>query len=93
MAEVIKRDKKKEPFDESKIRRSIENAARDAKLSDERTKELVDQVLEIFVKKSEKEAEIETNTIREAILKQLDTLEPAVSEAWRKFDQAKPSRR
>ena len=38
---------------------------------------------------AEGETEVETSAIRERILSELDVIEPAVSQAWRDYDQVK----
>ena len=87
MTQVIKKDKRRETFDLGKIRRSIETAAKEAGLSDERIKKIVDEVSQVAIDVGKKKAEIETRALRETILKKLDELEPAVSKAWRKYDR------
>ena len=87
--EVIKRDGSKQSFDEEKIRRSIEVAAQEAGLAQERVAELVDQVSRVAIEFSSGKEEIATSEIKETILSELDRVEPSVSEAWRKHDQAK----
>jgi len=89
MTEVIKRDKRRESFSAEKVRRSIESAAREANVAEERAKEIVEKVSRKVTAMAEQGSEIETRAIREAILNELDTLEPRVSEAWRKFDETK----
>ncbi|MFH1337587.1 MAG: ATP cone domain-containing protein [Nanoarchaeota archaeon] len=92
MTKIIKRDGKREPFDADKLRRSIEAAARESKISDERARKVVERVARSVTKIAEKKREIETRAISERILKELDATEPAVSEAWRNFDKTKATR-
>ena len=87
--EVIKRDGSKQPFDEGKIRRSIEAAAQEAGLAQERITELVDQVSRVAIDVAGGKEEITTTEIKETILSELDGVEPSVSEAWRRHDQVK----
>jgi transcriptional repressor NrdR len=89
MTDVIKSDERREPFNAEKVRKSIESAAREADITEERTKEIVEKVSRKVTKMAEQGSEIETRAIREAILTELDATEPAVSEAWRKFDETK----
>lgn len=89
MTEVIKKDKKKEAFDADKLRKSIEAAARESGISEEKAKEVTENVAKTVIEMAEKENEIETHVIRERILKELDSAEPAVSEAWRNYDKNK----
>ena len=87
--EVIKRDGSRQHFDEGKIRRSIEAAATEAGLAQERVAELVDQVSRVAIDVAGGKEEIATSEIKEKILSELDGVEPSVSEAWRKHDQVK----
>ena len=88
--EVIKKDGTKEPFDIGKIRNAIVAAVASADLPEERKNEVVEQVVskvtQIIV---EGKDEIPTSEIKENILSELDSVEPAVSEAWRKYEQEK----
>jgi len=92
MTEVIKKDGRREPFDVAKLRRSIETAAREAGIPEERAREVVDRVASIAIEMAEKETEIESGAIRERVLSELDSIEPAVSQAWRNYDQNKPAK-
>ena len=87
MTEVIKKDKKKEAFDADKLKKSIELAARESGISEERAKEVTENVAKTVIEMVEKEKEIETQSIRKMILKELDSAEPAVSESWRKYEK------
>lgn len=86
---VIKRDGTKEPFAEEKIINSIKAAAQRANLSEARIDEVVDQVSSAAIKLAEGKKEIATAEIMEKILAELDTIEPSVSEAWKKYGQEK----
>lgn len=86
---VIKKDGAKEPFDEGKIKKSIEIAAKQAGLPEDRVNELVEQVSKAALQVAEGKEEIATAELREKILSELDNLESSVSEGWRKYDQEK----
>ena len=86
---VIKKDGTKEPFDAEKIEASIKGAALDAGISEEQINKVVEQVLGVVTELAEGKEEIATEEIKEKILSELDTLEPSVSEAWRKHEQEK----
>lgn len=87
--EVIKKDGTKEPFDPEKIKKSIAAAAEQAGLLKERKDEVVGQVSASAIALAEGKEEIATLEIREKIISELDRIEPAVSAAWRKYDQEK----
>jgi len=89
MAEVIKKNGTKEPFDSEKIRKSIAGAVQRTNLSEERKNEVVEQVAAAVIPMIEDREEIETSEIRETILSELDRVEPAVANAWREYEQGK----
>jgi len=86
---VIKKDGAKEPFDAEKIKKSIGAAAELANLSEERKNEIVEQVSAVAIQMAGEKEEIATSEIKEKILSELDRVEPAVSAAWRKYEQEK----
>jgi transcriptional regulator NrdR family protein len=85
--EVIKKGGVKEPFDAEKIKSSILGAAQRTGLSEERKNEVVEEVAATVIQMAEEKDEIATSEIKEKILSELDIVEPAVSEAWRKYEQ------
>ncbi|MFH1462438.1 MAG: ATP cone domain-containing protein [bacterium] len=87
--EVIKKDGTKEPFDAEKVKNSIRGAAQRTELSEERKNEVAEQVAAAVLQTAEEKEEIATSELREKILSELDNIEPAVSEAWRKHEQEK----
>lgn len=87
--QVIKKDGTKQPFDAEKIKKAIAIAVEEAGLPEERKNEVVEQVSAAAIQLAEEKEEIATSELREKILSELDTIEPSVSEAWRKHDQEK----
>jgi len=87
--EVIKKDGTKEPFDSEKIKNSIAGAAIRTDLSEERRSEVVWRVSSSVIQMAEGKEEIAISEIREKILSELDTIEPAVAESWRKYEEEK----
>jgi transcriptional regulator NrdR family protein len=87
MIDVIKRDGSRQAFSEQKVRKSVEAAAREAKIPDTRIKQVVADASREPLDMPKGKKPIETKTIREKILVRLDTTEPSVSEAWRAFDR------
>ena len=71
---VIKKDGTKEPFDSEKIKRSIMAAAQETDLSEERRKEVVDQVSSIVLQMAGEREEIEVSEIKYRILQELDSV-------------------
>ncbi len=48
---------------------------------------MVEEVAATVIQMAEEKDEIATSEIKEKILSELDVVEPAVSEAWRKHEQ------
>jgi len=89
MTEVVKKDGTKEPFDPEKIKKSITGAAQQADIPEERKEEVVYQIAGTVIPLLEGKEEIDTVDIKEAILSELDKVEPAVASAWRKYEEGK----
>lgn len=86
---VVKKDGSKQPFDEGKIRRSIEATCQDAGLATEKTQEVVGQVLPVALNAAVAKEEIATSELGDVVLAELEKAEPAAAEAWRKYVQSK----
>lgn len=84
---VIKKDGTKEAFDSEKIKNSIMASAKETDLSEERRKEVVDQVSSIVIQMAGEREEIEVSEIRDKILQELDSIEPSVSATWRNYEE------
>ena len=84
--QVIKKDGTKEPFDAGKIRRAIEGAARDAELTEDQVSATAGQVFDAVMALAGGKEEIATAELKEKILSELDKVQPAVAEAWRKYN-------
>jgi transcriptional regulator NrdR family protein len=89
MFEVIKRDGRRQPFCENRLRDSIEASAREARVPNRRIRQLVNYVTGEFLDLSAGEDVIESRMIRKIVLARLDIVEPLVSDAWRAFDETK----
>jgi len=87
MAEVIKRDASRQEFSAQKVRDSIEAAAKEAKLTEQRIQQVVEDASKAPVGMANGVKPVQTRMIRDMILTRLDVIEPSVSEAWRSFDR------
>lgn len=87
MTKVVKRDNKKENFDEKKIKRAIAAAAKEAELPQKKIDILLETGAKNIIQYASKEKEIRSSTIRESILNKLDVDEPVVSRSWRDYDR------
>lgn len=88
---VTKKDGTKVPFDSEKVKSSVMAAALEAGLLQEEAASLAGKVLEAVSMSFEGQEEVSTSEVREKALSELDTMAPAVSEAWRKYDESKGS--
>jgi transcriptional regulator NrdR family protein len=85
--QVQKRKGYQEEFQVEKLRRSIENAARDAGLPEDKVFQVVEEISS-FVLENIKDLEfVDTQSLRTLILNKLDEIYPEVANAWRKYDK------
>lgn len=90
MTNVLKRGGlKKQAFSPSKIRRSVENAAKEAKLSPAQRKKLVKEIADPVIEFAKKKRVVRSIDIRKALLGRLDRKSKAVSRAWKRFEKKK----
>lgn len=87
MTVVIKKGGFKEPFSETKVRKGIERASLEAGLSQERSAEVVSQVVGALLEQLTLKEEVASSEIRDAVLDQLDRVAPEVSAHWRRYNQ------
>ncbi len=87
--QVIKKDGSKQPFDAEKIKRAIEEAAKEAGLSEDKVSQVAAEVSGIVIKGVGALEEIATSEIKSMILNELDKMEPSVSAAWRTYEESK----
>jgi transcriptional repressor NrdR len=85
--EVRKRLGHTEAFDHNKIRRSIQKAVLDAGYTLDEKKELIDEVSDTIIKKSKEQREIDSKSIRNSILVNIEKVEPSIAQSWRRFDE------
>ena len=86
--EVIKRDGSRETFSEEKIRNAIRAAAQEAGLAEDRIGQIVNQAAQTALNEAATKDEIATSELKEIILRELDSVEPAAATAWRAHDQS-----
>jgi transcriptional regulator NrdR family protein len=84
---VVKKDGAKEPFDAEKIKNAIAAAAQKTDISEERKNEVVEQVSAAVIQIAEAKEEIATSEIRENIISQLNSIEPAVAASWLNYEE------
>ena len=86
---VIKKDGSREVFDPEKVRGAIRSAAQSVNLPVSRVEELVEEISSPVLRLADGKEEIQTSELRDETLKELDMVEPQVSEAWRQHDRSK----
>lgn len=89
MGKVLKKDGKKQPFVAAKIKRSVEKAAKEAKLSSAKVKKLVKEVAEPVIALYKKKRLVKAVDLRRSLLGRLDRNFKKVANAWRRYDRRK----
>jgi len=87
MGRVIKRSGRRQAFSAAKVRRSVQQAARDAKVSTAKTRELLRDVADSAVNFYKRKRVVKATELRRSILRRLDRRARAVSSAWRRYDR------
>ncbi|MGB9979340.1 ATP cone domain-containing protein [Methanobacterium sp.] len=90
MTDVIKRNGKREPFSEEKIKNSIESAVKDAGYNINAKKRLIDRTMDDVTKAVQGKEEISTAKIRNIVINDLeqewDEDQVPVARAWRNYE-------
>ena len=92
MGAVIKRSGRRQAFSAAKVRRSVQRAAREARISTARTRELMRDVSDAVVKRYKGRKTVKTTDLRRAILGRLDRRVKYVSAVWRRYDRKRRRR-
>ena len=92
MGMVLKRGGRRQAFSAAKLRRSVEKAAKDGKVSAGRRKELQKEVADTAIKHYEGKRTVRAADLRRAILGRLDRRAKAASAAWRRYDRMRGRR-
>jgi transcriptional regulator NrdR family protein len=86
---VIKKNGDREAFSESKIKRAIEAAAKEARIPAERISGIAAEVSGNILKELTGTEEVSTQIIREKILEKLGKTERRVADAWLRYEETK----
>jgi transcriptional regulator NrdR family protein len=86
---IIKRNGDREAFDEDKLKGSIIAACNDADITEARTRELTIGISEKMMNNFGGKEEVMTSEMRDSIVNELELMEPAVADAWRKYETSK----
>ena len=90
MIEVVKRNGRKEPFNEEKVKNSIESALKDAGYKVQAKRRLIDKTMKDLNKVVQDKGEISTAEIRNIVINDLeqewDEDQVPVARAWRNYE-------
>ncbi len=82
---VVKRDDRREDFDNNKVRKGIEEAARRAEIDNDRTKEIADKIAKDVEDNFKDKDEVKSADIRERILDKLNEEEKKIADSFRDY--------
>jgi transcriptional regulator NrdR family protein len=85
--QVQKREGYQEEFQVEKLRRSIENAAKQAGISEDKIFQVVEEISSYVLENVKDLESVDTQSMRTLILNKLDEAYPEVADAWRKYDK------
>ena len=89
MTTVIKKGGKRQAFVSNKIRRAVTRAAKEARLSSAKIKNLLKEVAEPVIAFYKKKKLVKSVDIRRALLGRLDRKAKSVSASWRRYQNRK----
>ena len=89
MVQVIKRGGRKQKFISAKIKNSIRKAAKGARISPVKTRELVKNVGESVIDLYKRKKLVKTIDLRKSILGRLNRRMKSVASAWKKGEKKK----
>jgi transcriptional regulator NrdR family protein len=84
---VLKRDGREEEFQLSKLKTSLEKAAKAAGYPEDRIFQVIEEVSGYVLESISDLETVDTQLMRILILSKLDEIYPEVSVAWRKYDR------
>jgi len=82
---VIKRDDKREDFNNDKVRKGVEEAAKGTDIGNDRIKEIVDRIAKDIEDNFKDKDEVKSAHIRERILEKLKEEEIKIADSFRDF--------
>lgn len=85
--QVQKRNGNIEEFQIEKLKKSLENAAREAGYSEDQIFKVVEEISEYILEHVKDLESVDTQSMRTLILNRLDEVYPEVSSAWRNYDR------
>ena len=87
MVDVIKRDKRRQKFSRAKLERSIILAAREAKLTTSRGKQIAEDIADGITKAISRRRSIKSTELRRKIFSRLEARSKSIISAWRRYER------
>ena len=87
MTDVVKSNGKKEPFNVSKVRKSVENAVSDAGFTLTSKMGAIEHATSDVESLAQDRNEIKTKEIRNEIVNDLESDAPKAAQAWRNYEK------
>jgi transcriptional repressor NrdR len=87
MTNVIKRNGQQEPLRPGKIRKSVEEAVRDAGFSPQQKMNVIEHATQDALEMAQSRDRVEVKQIRDTILNDLEQDDHQIARAWRKYEQ------
>lgn len=87
MTDVIKSTGKKEPFRPEKIRKSLEEAVRDAGFKPQQKMDVIEHASQDAIQLAQNMDQVESKQIRDTILNDLEQDDNQIARAWRNYER------
>lgn len=87
MTDVIKRNGMKEPLKPEKIKKSLEEAVRDAGFSPQEKRNIIEHASQDAIQMANNKDHVKTKQIRDVILNDLENNDNQVAKAWRIYER------
>ncbi|HML04331.1 MAG TPA: ATP cone domain-containing protein [Methanobacterium sp.] len=87
MTNVIKRNGQQEPLRPGKIRKSVEEAVKDAGFNPRQKMNVIEHATQDALEMAQSRERVKSQQIRDTILNDLDHDDPQVAQAWRTFEK------
>ncbi len=85
--QVIKRGGKREPFRAEKLKKSVRDACKDARVPSARVKKAVVKVAGPVLRFAAKRKSVKAATLRKKVLAKLRKVEPTAAKAWLRYER------
>ena len=87
MTNVVKRNGQLEPLRPGKIRKSVEEAVKDAGFNPQQKMNVIEHATQDALEMAQSRDHVEVKQIRDTILNDLENDDQQVAQAWRKYEK------